>query len=127
MNYKDESGWTALHYSCDEGNLKIVDILIKSNIDINCRTNNKKTPIHLAVTHGYFDITKLLIENGCSINVIDDEKNSVIHICATMSHQELLKYLLDKCPEANSKNIYGHTPLTLAKKENIKNYWKNFK
>ncbi len=120
VNYKDESGYTALHHACDEGNLKIVDILVKTNIDLNCRTNNKKTALHLAVTHGYFDITKLLIENGININLVDDEKNTVIHLCAAMSHQELLKYLLEKYPEANSKNIYGHTPLTLAKKESIR-------
>jgi hypothetical protein len=106
--------------------LKIVDILVKTHIDINCRTNNKKTALHLAVTHGYFDITKLLIENGSNINLVDDEKNTVIHLCSSMSHQELLKYLLEKCPEANSKNIYGHTPLTLAKKDIIRGILRDY-
>ena len=32
-----------LHYSSDEGNLKIVEILIKMNVDVNIKTFNKKT------------------------------------------------------------------------------------
>jgi ankyrin repeat protein len=28
INFQNENGWSALHFACDEGNLKIVDILI---------------------------------------------------------------------------------------------------
>jgi ankyrin repeat protein len=126
INYKDESGWTALHYASDEGNLKIVDILLRTPVDLNCRTNNKKTPIHLSGNRGYFDISKLLVENGCLINLTDDEKNTVIHICSAFGHQELLKFLLEKFPEANSKNIYCQTPLMLAKKETVKTILKDY-
>lgn len=121
INFKDDSGWTALHHACDEGNLKIVDILINTNANVNCRTNNKKTPLHLTTSHGYFDISKMLVENGCTINSVDDEKNTPIHICASTGHIELLKYLLDRFPQADVKNIYGKTPIDLAKKEDIKN------
>jgi ankyrin repeat protein len=121
INFKDESGWTALHHACDEGNLKIVDILINTNADINCKTNNKKTPLHLTTAHGYFDISKLLVENGCVINSVDDEKNTPIHICSSTGHLELLKYLLDRFPLADLKNIYGKKPIDLAKKDDIKN------
>ena len=33
INFQNENGWSALHFACDEGNLKIVDILIKSKIN----------------------------------------------------------------------------------------------
>ena len=42
INFQNENGWSALHFACDEGNLKIVEILIKSNIDLNLKTNEKK-------------------------------------------------------------------------------------
>ena len=73
LNFKDENGFTALHYACDEGNFKIVDILIKANCDVNTKTTaNKKTPLHLTAKHGFFDISKLLIENGAIINIGDN-------------------------------------------------------
>jgi hypothetical protein len=120
INFCDESGWTALHYACDEGNLKIVEILIKMNIDINVKTVNKKTPLHLACEKGYFDISRVLIENGAILTVLDDEKNNCIHLTSQRGHYELLKYLLEKLPQADLKNIYGKTPFDLAKNDKVK-------
>ena len=30
INYQNEIGWNALHFVCDEGNSKIVEILLKT-------------------------------------------------------------------------------------------------
>ena len=121
INYKNETGWTALHYACDEGNLKIVEILIKAHADINIKNNDKKSALHLSAFRGYFDITKLLIDNGADINSLDNEKNLAIHLCALRGHNELLSYLLDKKHTyIFSKNLYGNTPLDLAKTKETK-------
>lgn len=117
INFQDENGWSGLHYSCDEGNLKIVEILIKAGADINLKTIDKKTPLHLAASQGYFDITKLLIENGADITAIDNEKNLPVHLCAMGNHTELLCYMLDKYQSINIKNLYGKTPYDLVTKD----------
>ncbi|MCQ2817184.1 MAG: protein kinase, partial [archaeon] len=121
VNYKDERGFTALHYACDEGNLKIVDILIKARCELNVKTFEKKTPLHLTAIHGYFDISKLLIENGASLNASDNEKNTPIHFCASNGHIELMKFFLEKLPNVEVRNIYGKSPLDEAKSEELKN------
>lgn len=126
INYKDENGWTALHYSCDEGNLKIVEILMKMNVDVNMKTFNKKTPLHIAANKGYFDISRILIENGGTISTLDDEKNSPIHLCAMRGHVELLRYFLERHPQADSKNIYGKSPMDLAKNDKIKDVLRDY-
>ena len=121
INYQNENGWTALHYACDEGNLKIVEILIKAHSDIKIKNNDKKTPLHISVTRGYFDITKLLVENGGDLNDVDNEKNNLIHLCSIYGHNELLIYLLNKNPSlVYNKNLFGNTPLNLAKKKETK-------
>ena len=102
INYTNNQGWTALHFACDEGNLKIVEILINSNINLNYQNIEKKTPLHISSLHGYFDITKLLVENGADLNIEDNDKNLAIHLCSLNGHSELLAYLLNK----NIKNIY---------------------
>ena len=127
LNFKDENGFTALHYACDEGNFKIVDILIKSNCDVNSKTiTDKKTQLHLTAKHGFFDISKLLIENGAVINIGDNEKNTPLHLCAQGGHIELMKYFLDKLPQADTKNIYGKTPKDVASKAEIKELLKEY-
>ena len=120
INYIDENGNAAIHYACAEGNLKIAEILIKTNCDCNIRTNEKKTPLHFAAIHGYFDISKLLIENGAILNSYDNEKNTPLHYCSMNGHLELLKYFLGKFPHADIENIYGKTPLDVAKTDEIK-------
>ena len=126
INYKNESGYTALHFACDEGNFKIVEILLKANCDVNARTNDKKTPLHFTASHGYFDLSKMLIENGAVITVGDNEKNTPLHLCAYGGYVELMKFLLDKLPQADTKNIYGATPLNMAKKPEIKELLKTY-
>ena len=121
INFQNENGWTALHFACDEGNLKIVEILIKSKADLNLKTNEKKTPLHISVYRGYFDISKLLIENGSNINIRDNEKNLPVHICASQGHDELLNFILEKnSTGVKVKNLYGKTPLDLSNKESTK-------
>ena len=126
INYKDENGYSALHYASEEGNLKIVDILLKSNCDPNINNNEKKTPIHLSAKKGYFDVSKKLLENGALLNVYDSEKNSPLHYVCIFNHVELFKYFLGKFPKADSKNIYGKMPIDLTNNEEIKTILGNY-
>ena len=122
INYQNENGWTALHYACDEGNLKIAEILIKAHCNINIKNNENKIPLYYSVSRGYFDITKLLIENGGDLNCLDNENNNLIHLCSLYGYDELLAYLINKNPDLiNNKNIFGNTPIQLAKKKETKN------
>ena len=120
IDYQDENGFSALHYASDEGNLKIVDILLNSNCETNIKNNEKKTPLHLSSKKGYFDVSKKLIEKGALLNVYDSEKNSPLHYVCMNNHVELFKYFLGKLPQADSKNIYGKMPIDLTNNKEIR-------
>ena len=120
INYKDENGYTALHYACDEGNLKIVEVILDANCNTNIKNIHKQTPLHLSTNRGYFDISKKLIESGAELNVEDSEKNSPLHYICKNNYIELLKYFLTKNPKVDEKNIYGKTPKDLATNLEIK-------
>ena len=126
LNYRDEKGNTALHYACDEGNLKIVEILLNSNCDSNVVNNKKETPLHLASKRGYFDISKKLIEKGALLNIYDGENNSPIHYVCMNNYVELLIYFLTKCPKVDTENINGKKPIDLAKDKEIKQILENY-
>ena len=127
INYQNENGWSALHFACDEGNLKIVEILLKAQIDVNLQTNEKKTALHFTASRGYFDISKLLVEKKANLNLCDNEKNLPVHLCSMTIHNELLNYLLEQNPSsALVKNLYGKTPLDLAINEENKEIIKKF-
>ena len=120
-NYQDENGNTALHYACDEGNIKIVEILIGLKCDPNIKNSSNSTPLHLSAKRGYFDISKKLIEFGALIDVEDSEKNSPLHYACQNNYIELIKYLLLKTNKINEKNIYDKTPRDLTTNPEIKN------
>ena len=129
INYHDEKGNTALHYACNEGNLKIVEKLLNNNCNPNLENNDKETPLHLASKNGYFDISKKLIEKGALLNIYNLDKNSPIHYICMNNCIELLKYCLTKFPKVDSENIYGKKPIDLTDdkeiKELLENYLKN--
>ena len=126
INYQDENGYTALHYACDEGNLKIVDILLNANCDPNIKNNLNQTPLHLSTQRGYFDITKKLIESGAKLNIEDSENNYPIHFICKNNYVELLKYILTKSTQINCKNKYGKTPRDLTTNSEIINILDNY-
>ena len=126
INYQDENGYTALHYACDEGNLKIVDILLNANCDPNIKNNLNQTPLHLSTQRGYFDITKKLIESGAKLNIEDSENNYPIHFICKNNYIELLKYILTKSIQINCKNKYGKTPKDLTTNSEIINILDNY-
>ena len=126
INYRDENGLTALHYSCDEGHLKIVKILLEAKCDPNIKSKEKETPLHLASKRGYFDICKILIDNGAILNIYNSESNSPIHYACMNNHVELIKYFLTKDLEIDSKNIYGKTAIDLTKNKEIKELINNY-
>lgn len=130
------SGKNALHLACEEGNLKIVEILIKLNFNLNLKVKNKsskKTALHISCEKGYFDISKVLIENGADLNKVDFEMNTPFHLCCAQGHIELVQFILNKNLFIYAKNNKGliafdllmayinkNTDCNLIQKEKIK-------
>ncbi|MDR2978028.1 MAG: ankyrin repeat domain-containing protein [Rickettsiales bacterium] len=46
---KDSSGNTLLHYAAKEGNLDLIELLIKEGADIDAKNNDNKIPFELAL------------------------------------------------------------------------------
>lgn len=58
------NGFAPLHHACVNGNINIVKLLIKHNVNVNLKTMDGRTPIKLAVMNGHFELAELLIING---------------------------------------------------------------
>ena len=54
------------------GHIEIADLLLKSNADVNVKTNEDgKTPLHLASVYGRLDVALLLLNKGADPNAKD--------------------------------------------------------
>ena len=63
--------WSALHFAAEENHIKIIDILLKNNADIEAMTKFGRTPLHLASLKGLIDSVKLLLDYGANVNSLD--------------------------------------------------------
>ena len=62
------NGFTALHIACINGNIDIVNSLLKCNSSVNLCDINGFTPLHVACINGHTDVVHILLDNNCDIN-----------------------------------------------------------
>lgn len=55
---------SALVEAADEGNRKVVDLLLKAGVDPNASGDNDQTPLSAAVAGGHSEVVHLLLEHG---------------------------------------------------------------
>lgn len=113
VNQKNKSGFTALHYACYNGNIKLIKLLINYGADINMINNNGLNVLHLAAqgnqsTPLYYFIHKYKM----NINTIDKLGNTPLHWACFYNNDKSLNFLL-LCDEINIniKNKSGFTAL----------------
>ena len=99
---KDSNGWTALHYACQYGDEKGVEILINSNIIIDDYSNNHKTALHLASSLNFPNIVILLLSKNADPNFKDHNGCTSLHMAAKHGNVECLSLLL-----SNKADLYS--------------------
>lgn len=76
IDFKANYGYTPLHVSAAHGTVKVADLLIKAQADLNVEDNCEETPLKLARKSGHERIFKeLLKQNGKKVifTQIDDD------------------------------------------------------
>ena len=64
VNWRDRTGYTALHKVCLTNRAEVVKVLLKHNTLINQKNHWESTPLHFACRWGYIDCIKLLLATG---------------------------------------------------------------
>lgn len=60
--YRDDHGFSPLHWCCKEGHLKLAELLVSRGARVNATNRGDDTPLHLASAHGHKEIVQLVIE-----------------------------------------------------------------
>jgi ankyrin repeat protein len=111
---------SALHYACREGNIEMIELLLRYNADVNKK--NKYSTIY-----PLFDILsstkiknplpfiQLLLENGADITTIDSFGNSILHYAVEQENMDLVKLSIQSGCDINSTERHDKdTPLHYA-------------
>ena len=93
VNCKGENDWTPLHFSCLNGALDLVELLIYNEANIESETTLKFTPLIVACQKGHQDIAQMLIDAGADINCADIYNNTSLHYAAQYGNTTALLLL----------------------------------
>lgn len=66
--YRDDHGFSPLHWCCKEGHLKLAELLVSRGARINATNRGDDTPLHLASAHGHKEIVQLVMSIGKIFN-----------------------------------------------------------
>ena len=117
VDLTDEDGRTLLHCAAGEGQMKVVELLIKRG----CRTDpvdkNECTPLDYATVCGHVQTVQLLkqqskehLEEQYFIDSVDSQGRSVLHFAAASGDIHLIEMLAEQRLYVN----IGRTPLHYA-------------
>lgn len=80
VNQCDKNGTTALMCAAEEGDLVIVENLLKLEADVNIQDNLGRTALMLAAANGHLEIIKLLLSiPSTNVNIQDKKNKGVLY------------------------------------------------
>lgn len=125
-NSANQDGRTALHYASKNGNITVVDLLIRSGCKTNTADGFGFTPIMLACRQGHTLVVERLIKAGCDVNLANDLGETALMYAAKdrsfRCTDNCAKLLLEAGADINYVSQNGWTALLIAvvfKKLNI--------
>ena len=123
---KDVGGDKAFQFACENGHLKMLELLFQTpsefNIDYNAQDWWDLTAFHKACRNGYTKIAKMLIHKSAEfdidMNIVDDCLRSAFHQACQNGHLKIVEMLVQKSSEfdieLNLIDINGQTGFHLA-------------
>ena len=117
INEKDSDGRTLLHEAVINGEIDIVNELIKHSADINVLDKNNRNILFDAIAYGEDKlISKILATGELNINTVDSEGHTILHKHEVLSDDSLAKKLLyhgadPTIIDKDGKNFLFHTAL----------------
>jgi ankyrin repeat protein len=108
-----------LHEVVKGGDLKLLEVLISTELEINPVNKNCETPLIMAIERENIKMAKFLIDIGADLKKRNNADMSPLMLCCQKSLKELVHYLVMNKAEINEKSLSGVSPLSLCKDEDL--------
>jgi ankyrin repeat protein len=100
--------------AAQDGDLKMVNLLIQGGAFINSRVQGGVTPLHQASQNGYLEVVKYLCDKQANIQIQDWEMYTPLHQASKNGHAPIVDFLLKKGARPDHLSASGDSPLLLA-------------
>ena len=90
LSDKDQNGNTLIHRCCEDGNLRLLTVLIEVGLDVNVKGENRRTPLHIASLNNHIQIVNLLLNSCADVFAKDREGSRPADLCSDARVRSLL-------------------------------------
>ena len=111
-----------LHYAVADSNIGVVQLLIKSGIDLDMRNPIEWTSMHYACAFGNIEMVQLLIKHNQTFDPTSrtQKGNTIFHHAVQNSNLQVLELILDAFRFDDVRNEYGWKILHVAAEHGTK-------
>ncbi|CAG9864669.1 unnamed protein product [Phyllotreta striolata] len=119
ISFYDSEGNVPLHSAVHGGDIKAVELCIKSGAKISIQQQDLSTPVHLACAQGATEIVKMMFkmqpeEKLACLSSCDVQKMTPLHCAAMFDHPEIVDYLVSEGADMNAMDKERRSPMLLA-------------
>jgi ankyrin repeat protein len=117
---RNRYGRTLLHDAAAQGNLRMLELLLRLGADPNVGMPGGHTPLYCVANEchvtGGGSIVRALVRAGAQVNAPSGAKRcTALHMAARRGNTEVAAALVDFGADINARDIAGDTPLRRAK------------
>lgn len=116
---RDTSKNTPLFHAVFQGNLPMVQLLLKKGASVKDQNLAGQTPLHEAVRLGNVPVASVLLKGGAGVNVADGQGNTPLHNLVLFDSLDMGELLLANGADLGAKNKDGRTVLHEAVRRNL--------
>ena len=111
-----------LHQAASNGDVKLMELILNTSVDLNAKTSSGHTALHLAYQYGRTEIVQLLITSpkdfSIDLNARNINRCSALHLACKNSRTETVELMIksskDYNIDLNAKDDMERTPFHLA-------------
>jgi ankyrin repeat protein len=114
LEIRKDYGYTPLHTATAEGNIEIVKLLIRKEVNPNLTDWYRNTALHLAAGRGHTEIVEILLVAQANRTAKNNQRDTPLHLAADGGHLEVARMLIEAGADINAKDYRNQTPLKRA-------------
>jgi ankyrin repeat protein len=95
-------GKTALHIAAERGNLRIVQLLLEHEVDVDVADASGCTALHYAARGAHAEVVALLLAEGADSEARDGEGRSPLHAAADAECESVIRLLAKDGADLNA-------------------------